>query len=123
MAVDWNLSCQRIESGENEYVAINRKTAGHLQNYYKAFMSRTNFFNTLGPVQGPIRRLASSLRQPDDVVGSVRSAQMPAPDRGIGGLMTASATVAGAAVAAMVAAAREGGAGSARGAVGGDSGA
>ncbi|CAB1109200.1 unnamed protein product [Ectocarpus sp. CCAP 1310/34] len=121
MVVDWNRWCQRIESGQEEYAPINRKTTGHLQNYYKQFTSSANFFNTLGPVHGPIGRLTASLRQPDDAVGSIRSPQMPAPNRGVGGLLTASAAVADAAMAAMRAAAREGGAGSGQGVVVGGS--
>ena len=112
-ATDWNLSCRRIELGQEVYSAINRKTAGQLQGYYTKFKERANIHNTVGPVQQPIQRLSSSLRQSapaEDFIGTVGVAQMPAPDLGLGGLLTCSAPVAvAAAAAAAAAAAGEGG--------------
>ena len=104
---DWNKDCARIETGEEKYVAINRKNVGHLQSYANSFKDRLNFDNTMGPVAAPLRALSATLRQQAPAahfVGSVAMSRMPQPDR-VGGASKPSPLVAAAAVAAATAAA------------------
>ncbi|CAN0467958.1 unnamed protein product, partial [Ectocarpus sp. 12 AP-2014] len=91
---DWNESCRRIEAGEDEYLAINRKTANQLQAYTLSFREQLNFVNTMAPLQGGFRQLSSSLRQqasPEMFTQSVSVGRMPAPDRSLGGSLTSTA--------------------------------
>lgn len=129
MATDWNKTCALIESGQHKYVAINRKTAAHLQSYATSFKDRLNFLNTTAPVTviGPVQLLSGRLRQQasaDQLADSVASPRMPEPNRNGGAALPSAvvAVVAAAATAATAAAASSGvGVGASSGAGGGGS--
>lgn len=86
--------------GQHKYVAINRKTAAHLQRYAASFRGPLIFLSTTAPVVEPLQRLRNQLRQqipPEQFVDSVASPRMPEPNPSVLAVLSSAAVAAAAA--------------------------